>query len=50
MMYFTSWYVIFILGFASGFAVCKLWDEAWALLKAVYQKIKNNHEHNGGLA
>ncbi len=49
-MYFTNWYVIFILGFAAGFAVCKLWDEAWAILKNLYCSLRKKNGNNGGLA
>lgn len=39
-MDFNSWYVIFALGFASGFAVCRLWEEAWTLLKPILHRNK----------
>ena len=46
-MDFNTWYVIFVLGFASGFAVCRLWDEALTLLRSVFRR-NGNRKPNGG--
>lgn len=43
-MDFTSWYFILAIGFASGVAVGRLWDEGYCYLRAVYRLV---HKGNG---
>ena len=45
MMGFSSWYVVLIIGFASGVAVGRLWDEGWCYIKLAYRQLHDRNNH-----
>lgn len=49
-MNFQTWYVIFVLGFASGVAATFLWEKAWEIIAEAWPEIRERrkHRHNGG--
>ena len=51
-MDFSSWYVMLVIGFASGVATCQLWDVGWCYLRDVFRQLHNgskpNHPHSEG--
>lgn len=42
----NTWYVAFVIGFAAGFAVCKLWEQAWCWLKELISQLRNGNNHS----